>query len=93
VSDVAQGRCIVDRAAGKVDWDAKSLIAISTFNPKDDRICRRALALIECSAFRFLTPLFEDLSDFTRGSGMAIKKAIQNRAKPLPLDLQTYGGD
>ena len=40
-----------------------------------------------------LTPLFEDLSDFTRGSGMAIKKAIQNRAKPLPLDLQTYGGD
>jgi len=40
-----------------------------------------------------LALLFEDLSDFTRGSGMAIKKAIQNRAKPLPLDLQTYGED
>ena len=26
-------------------------------------------------------------------SNADIKKAIQNRAKPLPLDLQTYGGD
>jgi len=40
-----------------------------------------------------LTTLFRDLSDFARGSGKAINKAIRNHAKPLPLDLQTYGGD
>ena len=40
-----------------------------------------------------LNTLFKDLSDFTRGPGKAINKAIRNHAKPLPLDLQTYGGD
>jgi hypothetical protein len=40
-----------------------------------------------------LTTLFKDLSEFARGSGKAINQAIRNHAKPLPLDLQTYGGD
>jgi hypothetical protein len=40
-----------------------------------------------------LNTLFKDLSEFARGSGKAINKAIRNHAKPLPLDLQTYAGD
>jgi hypothetical protein len=40
-----------------------------------------------------LNTLFRDLGDFARGSGKAINKAIRSHAKPLPLDLETYGGD
>jgi hypothetical protein len=40
-----------------------------------------------------LNTLFHDLGDFARGPGKGINAAIRKHAKPLPLDLQTYGGD
>jgi hypothetical protein len=40
-----------------------------------------------------LNTLFRDLGEFARGPGNAINKAIRSHAKPLPLDLETYGGD
>ena len=40
-----------------------------------------------------LNTLFHDLSEFARGPGKSINAAIRKHAKPLPLDLQTYGGD
>lgn len=40
-----------------------------------------------------LNTLFRDLSDFVRGPGESINKAIRDHAKPLRFNLQTYGGD
>jgi hypothetical protein len=40
-----------------------------------------------------LNTLFRDLGEFARGPGKGINKAIRSHAKPLPLDLETYGGD
>lgn len=40
-----------------------------------------------------LNTLFHDLGEFARGAGRSINAAIRKHAKPLPLDLQTYGGD
>ena len=40
-----------------------------------------------------LNTLYRDLGEFARGPGKAINKAIRSHAKPLPLDLETYGGD
>lgn len=40
-----------------------------------------------------LNTLFRDLGEFARGPGKGINTAIRKHAKPLPLDLQTYGGD
>jgi hypothetical protein len=40
-----------------------------------------------------LNTLFHDLGEFARGAGKGINAAIRRHAKPLPLDLQTYGGD
>ena len=40
-----------------------------------------------------LNTLFRDLGEFARGAGKGINAAIRKHAKPLPLDLQTYGGD
>jgi hypothetical protein len=40
-----------------------------------------------------LNTLFHDLGEFARGAGKGINAAIRKHAKPLPLDLQTYGGD
>lgn len=40
-----------------------------------------------------LNTLFHDLGEFARGAGKGINSAIRKHAKPLPLDLQTYGGD
>jgi hypothetical protein len=37
--------------------------------------------------------LFHDLSEFARGPGKTINKAIRSHAKPLPLDLENYSGD
>jgi len=40
-----------------------------------------------------LNTLFRDLSEFARGAGKAVNKAIRNHAKRVPFDLQTYSGD
>ena len=40
-----------------------------------------------------LNTLFRDLGEFARGAGKGINAAIRKHAKPLPLDLQTYGSD
>lgn len=37
--------------------------------------------------------LFRDLSDFTRGQGTAINKAIRSHVPRLPINLETYAGD
>jgi hypothetical protein len=39
-----------------------------------------------------LNDLFRDLGEFARGVGRGINLAIRKHAKPLPLDLQNYGG-
>jgi hypothetical protein len=40
-----------------------------------------------------LNTLFKDLSEFARGVGKGINKAIRKHAKRVPFDLQTYSGD
>src|ERR1051325_5539090 len=40
-----------------------------------------------------LNTLFKDLSEFARGAGKGINKAIRKHAKRVPFDLQTYSGD
>lgn len=40
-----------------------------------------------------LNTLFKDLSEFARGAGKGINKAIRAHAKRVPFDLQTYSGD
>lgn len=40
-----------------------------------------------------LNTLFKDLSEFARGAGKGINKAIRKHAKRVPFELQTYSGD
>lgn len=65
----------------------------ATFKASTDVVFVLGAGVDRVLGLPLLTTLFRDLSDFARGSGKAINKAIRNHAKPLPLDLQTYGGD